>query len=489
MDVRTSILPLSQVQADVLILPQFEGSAVPAVESAVSSLVAQAAGDFTAEFGQSVLIYTAGAVAARKVLLLGLGKESKIDTRRLRRAAGMAARVARDSGAKTVAVAVPAVPGLEAGRTAQFLVEGALHGLYRFETLKSEQKAKPQVETVVVVGGADIEEGVRYGAVVAEATNLTRSVNWMPGNHLTASKLAEIAADMCERNGIEVQVYDKKGCQELGLGLLLAVNQGSTEEPRFIVMRYKGNGGQGPWLGLVGKGLTFDTGGISIKPTDNMWDMKYDMSGGGAVVGAMQAIAQLKPKCDILAVIPATDNMPDGNAYKPGDVIVGLSGKTVEVRSTDAEGRLILSDGLAYCAKQGCQKLITASTLTGAVQIALGPVRMGIVANNDVWENQVYEAIEEAGERGWKLPHDPEYYDLFKSPIADMSNTGTARAAGTVVGGLFLMSHVGETPCVHLDIASQAWKSGEDKYEEAGATGVAVKSFVRTAIKFAEGNQ
>jgi leucyl aminopeptidase len=486
-NVRTLSQPLSQVQADVLILPQFEGPAV-AIDEALTGLMAQAADDFKADYGQTLVVYTAGKVAARKVLLLGLGKAEKIDIRKLRKAAGIAARVARESGAKSVAYALPTVAGLTPAGAAQFVTEGALHALYRFESYKSEKKAKPQVEEIAIVG-EEIESGVTYGRIVGEAANLSRGINWMPGNHLTATKMAEIATEVARANGLEIEVYDKKGCEELGLGLLLAVNQGSTEEPRFIVARYKGNGGKGPWLGIVGKGLTFDTGGISIKPTDNMWDMKYDMSGGGAVIGAMQAVAQLKPQADVLFVIPSTDNMPDGNAYKPGDVISGLSGKTVEVRSTDAEGRLILADGLAYAVKQGCAKLITASTLTGAVQIALGPIRMGVVANNDEWENSVYEAIEEAGERGWKLPHDPEYYELFDSPIADMSNTGVARAAGTVVGGLFLMKHVGETPCVHLDIASQAWKSGADKYEDVGATGVAVKSFVKAAFKFAEANR
>ncbi|HLN64310.1 MAG TPA: leucyl aminopeptidase [Symbiobacteriaceae bacterium] len=487
MNVRTLSQSLTSVAADVLILPQFEGGAV-AVETAFNALVAQASDDFKAEYGQTLIVYTGGQVAARKVLLLGLGQEAKLDIRKLRKAAGMAARVARDSGAASVAFAVPAVKGLRAAEVAQFITEGALHSLYRFKSYKSEQKAMPQVEEILLVGH-EIESGVTYGRIVAEAANVARGINWMPGNDLTASRMAEIAVEVANANGLEIEVYDKKGCQELGLGLLLAVNQGSTEEPRFIVARYKGNGGKGPWLGIVGKGLTFDAGGISIKPTDGMWDMKYDMSGGGAVIGAMQAIAQLKPQADVLFVIPSTDNMPDGNAYKPGDVITGLSGKTVEVRSTDAEGRLILSDGLAYAVKQGCSKLITASTLTGAVQIALGPARMGVVANNDEWEDVVYQAIEEAGERGWKLPHDEEYYDLFKSPIADMSNTGVARAAGTVVGGLFLMRHVGDTPCVHLDIASQAWNSGENKYEDAGATGVAVKSFVKAAYLFAEANR
>lgn len=492
MDVRVSNQPLAQVQTDVLIVPQFEGAAVAAeLDSPLGGGIAQAlqAGDFKGEYGQTLVFYTGGHLGARKLLLLGLGKEGKLDIRKLRKAAATGARTARQSGAKSLAFAVPAIAGLGQAAAAQFITDGALHGLYRFETFKSDAKPQPQVETLTLVGGPEVESGVKLGQALAEGANFARSLNWLPGNHLTATKLAEKAQEICREAGIEIEVYDKKGCQELGLGLLLAVNQGSVEEPRFIVMRYKGNGGKGPWLGIVGKGITFDTGGISIKPTENMWDMKYDMSGAGAVLGAVKAIGQLKPRADILFVISSTDNMPDGGAYKPGDVIRGLSGKTVEIRSTDAEGRLVLADGLAYAVKQGCQKLITASTLTGAAQIALGPVRFGFVANDDEWENEVYTAAEEAGERGWKLPHDEEYYEFFKSPIADMANSGTARAAGTVVGGLFLMRHVGDTPCVHMDIASQAWNSAGNNFEDQGATGVAVKTFVRAAFRFAEANR
>ena len=490
MKVTVSHEALSQIQADVVVILLPEGAALPAgAEGPVADLVSQAvaAGDFQGEFGESAVFYTQGAWAARKLLTFGLGKAERLDVVKIRKASAMAARAARASGARSVALAVPAVGGLEPGRVACFVTEGALRGLFRFRSFKSEQKVRPDVEHVLIAGPAGIAEGVEYGRVLGEAVNYARDLNWLPGNHLTATDLAERAREVCAAAGIEIEVYDKKGCQELGLGLLLAVNQGSAEEPRFIVMRYKGNGGQGPWLGLVGKGLTFDSGGISIKPTDHMWDMKYDMSGAGAVLGAMKAIGELKPKADILAIIPATDNLPDGNAYKPGDVIVGLSGKTVEVRSTDAEGRLILADGLAYAVKQGCAKLITASTLTGAANIALGPQRFGIVSNNDEWEAEVYAAAEEAGEKGWRLPHDEEYYELFKSPIADMSNTGTGRSAGTVVGGLFLMKHVGETPCVHLDIAAQAWSSDTPKDQDPGATGVAVATFVRAAFRWAAG--
>ncbi len=491
MDIRTSAQNLGSVQTDVLALFLAEGESLPlGLAGATAQIVhkAREAGDFKAGFGETALFYSAGDIAARKLLLCGLGNASKLDIGRLRRAAGIAARAGRQTGAKALAITVPSIAGIAPAKAGQMVAEGALHGLFRFKSFKSEAKPQAEVESLVLIASGEAEAGVATGKAIAQAVNLARAANWLPGNHLTATNLADLAQTVCRESGIEITVHDKAGCKALGLGLLLAVNQGSVEEPRFVVMRYKGNGGQGPWLGLVGKGVTFDSGGISLKQSENMWDMKHDMSGAGAVLGAMQAIAAIKPKADIMAVLACTDNLPDGGAYKPGDVIAGLSGKTVEIRSTDAEGRLVLSDGLAYAVKQGCTKLITASTLTGAVNIALGPQRYGIVSNNDEWEARVFQAAEEAGERGWRLPHDDDYYDLFKSPIADMSNSGTGRSAGTVVGGLFLMRHVDGTPCVHLDIAAQAWVHKRDDYEDEGATGVAVRTFVQAAVRFAEEN-
>lgn len=481
----------SQVAADVLVIGVSEGLALSSLNlpAGLATLAHEAVegGDFRGAFAETVIFYTAGHLSARKLMLLGLGKPGKVDGRRLRRAAGIGARAARRSGATAIAFALPPLAGLSADRAAQFLVEGAYHGLFRFETMKSEKKERPNVKMIHVIGGPEVAEGAERGRAIAEGVNLARSLNFLPGNYLTATRLGERAREVCAQVGIDCEVYDKQGCAELGLGLLLAVNQGSKEEPRFIVMRYRGAGGKGPWLGIVGKGITFDTGGISIKASENMWNMKYDMSGAGAVLGAVQAIGQLKPACDVMFVISATDNMPDGGAYKPGDVIRGVSGKTVEVHSTDAEGRLVLSDGLAYAAKHGCSRLLTASTLTGATTIALGPQRFAIVSNNEEWEQELFRAAEEAGERGWPLPHDEEYYDLIKSPIADMINGTTGRAAGTIAGGIFLMKHVGETPCVHMDIAAQAWRTSEDQYEDTGATGVGVRTFVRAAERFSEG--
>lgn len=476
---------MDQVEADLLVVTLTDGAALPkellhlgAVRDAVEH------GEVSAEYGKTVVIHTAGSLAARKVLVLGLGDGAKLNLRRLRQAAAMGARVAQKSGAKRLAFYVPVVAQMAPSVVAQALTEGALHGLYRFQTLKSDERPGTlSVESLVLVGEG-IESGVQYGLAVAEATNLARGLGWLPGNYLTPTVLAERAQQLGREAGIEVSVHDRHGCVALGLDLLLAVNQGSTQEPRFIVMRYKGNGGQGPWLGLVGKGVTFDTGGISIKPSANMWDMKYDMAGAGAVLGAMQAIAKLGLPVDVMAVIGATDNMPDGNAYKPGDVVTGLSGKSVEIRSTDAEGRLVLADGVAYARRQGCERLISVATLTGAALGALGPIRFALVANNEEWESEVFAASEEAGELSWPLPHDEEYYDLFKSPIADMANLGSGGGAGVQVGGLFVARHAEGTPLVHMDIAALAWNNGPSEYEEAGATGVAVKSLVRVAARF-----
>lgn len=484
---------LARVAADVLVMAVPEGAEASALDlpAGMAAMVGEAlaGGDFRADFGETAIFYTSGQLAARKLMLLGLGRLEKLDGLRLRRAAGIGARAARRSGATVVAFAVPALANLPTEQAAQFLVEGVYHGLYRFETLKSDGKERPNVQALIVTGDARVATGAETGRIIAEGVNLARSLNFLPGNYLTATRLGERAREICAEVGIECEVYDRLGCADLGLGLLLSVNQGSKEEPRFVVMRYSGAGGTGPWLGIVGKGVTFDTGGISIKPGESMWNMKYDMSGAGAVLGAVQAVGRLKPACDVMFIISATDNMPDGGAYKPGDVIRGISGKTVEIHSTDAEGRLVLSDGLAYAARQGCTRLLTASTLTGATNIALGPQRFAIVSNDDAWEQELFRAAEEAGERGWPLPHDEEYYDLIKSPIADMINGTTGRAAGTIAGGIFLMKHVGDTPCVHMDIAAQAWRTAEDKYEDLGATGVGVRTFVRAAQRFSEGSK
>lgn len=492
MDVTTFVGSVTAVAADTLVVNLFAGVTEPggatgAVNQALGGLIGEAvrAGDFRGDLGETAWFYTRGALAARRVLLVGLGKAEGFGLPQVRRAAEAAARAARRAGARSLATIAhgAGIGGLDPALAAQFTVDGTLHGLYRFAGYQTGREERPACQAVILVErdaarAAAMARGVETGRILAESTNWARDLGNRPGNRLTATMLAEAAAAMAAETGLRCEVYDREGCRRLGLGLLLAVNQGSREEPRLIVLRYDGAGGRGERLGLVGKGVTFDSGGISIKPADPMWDMKYDMCGAAAVLGAMRAIALLRPPVDVLAVVAATDNMPDGGAYKPGDVIQGLSGKTVEIRSTDAEGRLILADALAYAVQQGATRLCTASTLTGGVTIALGSVRFGLVANDDAWYETVAAAVAAAGEKGWRLPSDDEYRELFKSKIADMTNGGN-REASTIQGGLFLLQHVGGTPTVHFDIAGTAW--GRGPAAEEMATGVAVRSLAAVA--------
>lgn len=495
MDVTTWIGSVTDAATDVLVVNLFEGVTRPggatgAVDQALGGLISEAleAGDFKGALGETAWFYTRGAIAARRVLLVGLGKADRFGLRQVRQAAAAAARAARKAGARSLATIAhgAGIGGLDPAAAAQFTIDGTLHGLYRFAGYKTGTRDEHPVATVTLVerdaarAGA-MAAGARTGQVIAESANWARDLGNRPGNRLTAAMMAEEAAAMAAAVGLECEVHDLEGCRRLGLGLLLAVNQGSREEPRLIVLRYRGGGGPGETLGLVGKGITFDSGGISIKPTDGMWDMKYDMCGAAAVLGAMRAIALLRPPVDVIGVVAATDNMPDGGAYKPGDVIQGLSGKTVEIRSTDAEGRLVLADALAYAVRQGARRICTLSTLTGGVIVALGGVRFGMVANDDAWYAEVEAAVAAAGEKGWRLPNDDEYRELFKSKIADMTNGGS-REASSVQGGLFLLQHVDGTPTVHFDIAGTAW--GRDPNAEEQATGVGVRSLVALARRW-----
>jgi leucyl aminopeptidase len=491
---------ITDVACDALVVNLFEdvtspGGATGAVDKALGGMIAEAvaAGDIRGKLAETHLFYTGGRLPARKVVVVGLGDPTRLDYRRVRHAAAAAARAARRSGARSVATIVhgAGIGGLEARRAAQFTVDGTYHGLWRFGGYKTgDRHERPSVTQLILAEfAADkipaIEAGARDGQIIAESANWGRQIGMMPGNKLTAATLAEMAAQMASEVGLECECHDREGCRRLGLGLLLAVNQGSVEEPRLIVLRHRGGAPDAPWLGMVGKGLTFDTGGISIKGQEGMWDMKFDMLGGAAVLGAMRAAALLGVRANLLAVVPATDNMPDGGAYKPGDVIAGLSGKTVEVRSTDAEGRLILADGLAYAIRQGASHLLTASTLTGGARIVAGDVRYLTVANDDAWERELLAAAEEAGEKAWPLPHDEEYHEYLKSNVADMINSVPGKAS-TVAGGIFLLKHVGKTPTVHMDIAATAYAQESSDLQEKGATGAAVRTLVRAAQRWAE---
>ncbi len=446
-------------------------------------------GEFKSAANEILLIHTPKDLACKRLLLVGLGKAAAPHTAQgptvsaLRKAAGTAVRLARAKGLKSIAIALPQtlVESTDA-QAARAIAEGALVADYDPDIYHSDRKDR-SMTAVTVYASERIDQagtlaGLNEGIAIGEAQNFARTLVNEPGNVLTPTVLGERAAAMCKANGLQCEVYSIEKLKELKMGAFIAVTQGSYEPPALIVMRYEPEGGAGegaPVLGLVGKGITFDTGGISIKPGDGMEKMKYDMAGSAAMIGAMQAIAQLKPRVRVLGVVCSAENMPSGRAYKPGDVLTAMSGKTIEVINTDAEGRLVLADGLHYARQLGATHLIDAATLTGAVGVALGLHNAGAFSNDEATYRQFVQALATSGEQFWRLPLGQEYRDQIKSHIADLMNTG-GRHGGACTAAAFLEAFVGETPWIHLDIAAQAWIDEAKPWISKGPSGVAVRS-------------
>jgi leucyl aminopeptidase len=360
-------------------------------------------------------------------------------------------------------------------------VEGAVLADLENDRYKTDpKKNEKHVDSFSVLSGS--QAAVDRGRILAEAQNFSRDIANEPANVLTPTLLAERARQMSTEFGLECEILDQDRMRQLGMGALLGVAQGSAEPPALIVIRYKP--AKAPTstdhLGLIGKGVTFDTGGISIKPSDGMEKMRYDMAGGAAVLGAMRAIAQIKPSIPVTALVPAVENMPGSKAQRPGDIVKSLSGKTIEVLNTDAEGRLILIDALTYAKGLGCTHLIDAATLTGAIVVALGSVNVGAFTNNQAFLEKLLAAAKSEGEKTWQLPMDEEYKELLKSNFADLHNIG-GRAGGSITAAWFIRDFVDETPWVHLDIAGTAWLDDAKPYMAKGATGVGLRTFVRLA--------
>jgi leucyl aminopeptidase len=450
-------------------------------------------GEFKAESCETLLLHAPASFKAKRLLLIGLGKAAKLTIHEVRKGAGVAVRFAKPRGLREVAIAVPVTDGLDPKLTARAVAEGAVLGDYDSDTYRSDRKDR-SVQTVQVVASesfdhAAAEAGLREGVIVGESQNFARELVNEPGNRLTPTILGERAAAMSREVGLRCEVHSTEKMRELKMGAFLSVAQGSDEPPALIVMTYEPpNPSPGPVLGLVGKGITFDTGGISIKPADSMEKMKYDMAGGAAMIGAMRAIAQLQPPVRVVAVVCATENMPSGKAYKPGDVEIampapGKPGKAIEIINTDAEGRLVLADGLTYAKQLGATHLIDAATLTGAVGVALGLLYAGIFANEDDTYNRFTEALKISGERFWRLPLDDEYREVIKSSIADIKNTG-GRYGGAINAAMFLKEFAEDTPWLHLDIAGTAWSDDAKHWSASGPTGVAVRSVVEWIRSF-----
>ncbi|NIR42917.1 MAG: leucyl aminopeptidase [Gemmatimonadetes bacterium] len=443
-------------------------------------------GDFRARRGQTLLLYRRGDRGPDRVLLIGVGERGDLNAERLREVGGAAAGRALELGITELTLSVsPSWLGgaVETEEAARALVEGVVLGHWRFEELRSEPgdepRRRPLHSVTVRVPTAKSRDpavrGAEYGQVVAEAQNYARELAIRPANIVNPRYLAGEARKLGEELGIEVKVLDREQIQEDGMGALLAVAAGSEEEPRFIVLEYCPEKGSRP-LVLLGKGVTFDAGGLSIKTASGMETMKYDMSGAAAVLGAMRAIARLKLGANVIGLIPAVENLPSGHALRPGDVISSRSRKTIEVLNTDAEGRLILADALNYAARYEPDAMIDIATLTGACVVALGHHAIGLMGNDQPLIDEVLAAGGRSGERVWHLPLWEEYRKQLESEVADIKNTG-GRAAGTITAGLFLREFVGSAPWAHLDIAGTAWAEKAGPYQPTGPTGVGVRLF------------
>jgi leucyl aminopeptidase len=413
------------------------------------------------------------------LLIVGLGPRQQIDPERLRVAAALAAKEATRLEAASIAWRLPESD--DDAAAADALVTGTILASYRFDRFKSgDGNEAPQLESLTLVAPAELAEAAESARIAAEAQNRARDLQNTPANFATPSFLAERAGEIAASSeALTVDVFGRAGLEEKGMGGLLAVSQGSGQEPKLIVLRYAG-GGAGQRLAFVGKGVTFDTGGISLKPGAGMQEMKMDMSGAAAVLEAVAAIAELRLPLDLVAVVPTTENMPSGTAIKPGDIITQYNGKTVEVNNTDAEGRLILGDALAYAVEQGAERIVDLATLTGAVEIALGSTYAGLVSNDDELAAEVSRAGEGTGELVWRLPLHPEYKELMKGTVADLSNLAKKRKAGTITAASFLEEFVDETPWAHLDIAGTSWDAGRE-YVGNDANGFGVRLLIDLA--------
>jgi len=415
----------------------------------------------------------------RRVLIAGLGKRDEFDAERARVAAAAAAGRAKELGAVSLSWAAPAGDGAAAG-----LVEGTLLKLYAFDRFKSKNdNDRGGIESLEIAGGDESE--VERARIVADAANAARDLQNLPANYATPTFLAERAAEIADQHeALELEVLDREAIVARGMGAFAAVAQGTVTEPRLIVLRYRPAGARGPHLGFVGKAVTFDTGGISIKPSPKMQEMKFDMSGGAAVIEATEAIARLGLPVTLTAVVPSTENMPSGTAVKPGDIVTAMNGKTIEINNTDAEGRLILADALAYATDQGAERLVDIATLTGAVLFALGHTYAGLWSNDDGWFEQVREASEASGEIGWRMPLHPEYLELTKGTYADLQNSAEARVAQSNYAAEFLRQFVDDRPWVHVDIAGTAWGLTRN-YVGKGASGFGTRMLIELARRAA----
>jgi leucyl aminopeptidase len=484
MQVHVSNDAVTSVATGALVVPIFAGGIVDGAAAEVDTVLGGALADIVAsgEIGgkanETSLVHAKDA-PFKRVLAIGLGEREKLTPSGLAKYAGTAVRYLGKRGVTTIAIALP--PGVDAALAASFVAEGAVAGTVDTTMYRSEAD-KPVVTTdVTILAGAHdrtaVENGASRGSVLGEAVNAARRMALTPANDMTPTHMAQRAKELGQDAGLEVDVLDEERMQKLGMGSLLGVSRGSDEPATLSVLTYKGDPSSSETIALVGKGLTFDSGGISIKPAENMHEMKYDMSGGAGVIAAMWAIGKLRPKLNVIGLVPSSENLPGPRAMKPGDILRAMNGKTIEVINTDAEGRLILADALCYARELGATKIIDAATLTGACVVALGHAASGAMSNDDAFVERFLKTVADVGERYWRLPLYPDYDQQIKSDIADLKNTG-GRPAGAETAGTFLKHFVADTPWIHLDVAGTAYLDNESSYMAKGPTGTPVRAFV-----------
>lgn len=478
--------PFAGIEAGTLIVLGFDGEAPPVVDSVLDGWAGElyASGEFTGKAAESAILHRPSGMKAKRLALAGAGKRDRFDATGMRKAVATAVRTLKGKSLRDLHF------WLEHPEFAQAAVEGAILGDFEPDQMKTDPKKgdkRLQSFTVCVAEGSAgslPNEAIARGRILAESQNFARELKNEPANRLTPLVLAERARQMAAEVGLDCEILDEDRMRQLGMGSLLGVAQGSDNPPALIILRYTPEYASGDdHLALVGKGVTFDTGGYSIKPADGMEKMKYDMGGGAAVLGAMRALAQLKPAVRITALIPTVENMVSGRAQRPGDIVTTLNGKTVEVLNTDAEGRLILIDAITYAIRLGCTHLVDAATLTGAIVVALGYQHVGAFTNNEEFLGRVMTAGKAAGESMWHMPLDEEYKEYLKSAYADLPNIG-GRWGGAITAAKFLEEFVEGKPWVHLDIAGTAWLEEGKPYMAKGPSGVPVRTFVNLAMNW-----
>lgn len=481
---------IKDIMVDAVIIGIYEG--IKSLDSKLQSIDQQLGGiiteiisneTFTGKEAETLLVHSLGKIPAKKIILLGLGKEENLKADTIRRLAAKAVKESEKIKANTVAMMPIGLDrDIDVELVGQCIMEGIKLGLYKFNKYKTDDRNNKEegIKEIYILNegaseNARLESGINVGDKLANGTNIARDLVNEPSNVLTPTAMANKAIEIANKHGLEISILEKEDMDKLGMGSFLGVTKGSEEPPKLIAIKYFGNKNSDEIIGLVGKGLTFDSGGISLKPGAGMDAMKTDMGGGASVLGAIDVIGALKPKVNVIAIVGACENMPSGKAYKPGDILTSMNGKTIEILNTDAEGRLVLIDCITYAIKEGATKLVDLATLTGACIIALGSTTTALISNDNEFVKELEKAAENAGEKVWQLPSFPEYKELIKSDIADLKNVG-GREAGTITAGLFLGEFVEGCPWIHMDIAGTSTTSSDKGYNVKGATGVAVRT-------------